>query len=880
MGEVYRARDTRLERIVAIKVLSSALSANADLKARFEREAKAISALQHPHICTLYDVGHQDGTDFLVMEFLEGETLADRLRRGALPLEQLLKTGDEIADALDKAHRAGFVHRDLKPGNVMLTKAGAKLLDFGLAKPLGLAGAAPGSNATAPLLSAAVTLTNMSPQLSPLTVQGSIVGTIQYMSPEQIEGKEADACSDIFAFGAVLYEMATGKRAFEGKSQLSVASAILEKEPERVNLLQPNAPAALDHVIRTCLAKNPEERYQSARDVKLELQWVGEAPVAAAPAIAAGKRGGDRMAWSIAGVAVLIAAALAVFALIRPVPRPAVLRAALVAPKGVAILPTHMALSPDGSRLVFVGISENKDMLWLRALNATAAQAIPGTDGAQYPFWSPDGRFIGFFAAGKLKKVDPATGAMAALADAPDGRGGAWSDKDTIVFAPDSTGPLYEIPSTGGAVTPLTQLDSAAGEISHRWPQFLAGGRYLLLWQANNRSGGAVSADPGDKSSGAYLLDLKTRQRHFLLQTDSGALYAAGRLLYIWQDSLMAQPFDPAAGKLAGTPEAVVQQVAYDNDRWIGSFAAAESGPLLYLVGNSFGASQLEWVDRAGKEAGRISEAGVYFWPALSPDAQRVAASLSSGRNMDVWVIELARGTKTRLTFDDSIKTYPVWSPDGKRIAYIAAQQGQPSTVYVKNASGIGDPEKLIEGPANATLSVMDWSHDGRALIYAVNTPEKFNRLWVYWFADKKSAKLLPGDMREWSAKLSPDGKWLAYYSLESGQREVYVVPFPKVDGKWQISTAGGDYPRWNRDGKEIFYLAPNGTLMSVAINTQNGFKPGLPQPLFVTTLKSLPGTQYDVAPDGKRFLLNSRLSEGSPEPITVVTNWTAELKK
>jgi Tol biopolymer transport system component len=300
----------------------------------------------------------------------------------------------------------------------------------------------------------------------------------------------------------------------------------------------------------------------------------------------------------------------------------------------------------------------------------------------------------------------------------------------------------------------------------------------------------------------------------------------------------------------------------------------------LYLSGNAFGASQLQWADRAGKDAGRVGDPGDYFWPTLSPDARRIALSASLGRNLEVWVLDFARGTRTRLTFDDAIKTFPVWSPDGERVAYSSAQSGRPNTIYVKNASGIGDPEKLLEGPANTLLSIMDWSRDNRALIYAISTGARGNRLWVYWFAEKKSAKLLPGDFREWNAKLSPDGQWMAYRSLESGQNEVYVVPFPNVDGKWQISTAGGDYPRWNRNGKEIFYLAPNGTLMSVAINTQGGFKPGLPQPLFITTLKSLTGIQYDVAPDGKRFLLNNRLGEGSAEPITVVTNWTAELKK
>jgi len=884
MGEVYRARDTRLDRTVAVKVLSAALTANADMKARFEREAKAISALQHPHICTLFDVGHQDGTDFLVMEYLEGETLAERLRRGALPLDQLLKTAGEIADALDKAHRAGIVHRDLKPGNVMMTKAGAKLLDFGLAKPFGATAGTPGSNPSAPLLSAAVTVSNMSPQLSPLTMQGTVVGTIQYMSPEQIEGKEADACSDIFAFGAVLYEMATGKRAFEGKSQLSVASAILEKDPEPLSGVQPGIPAALEHVIRTCLEKNPDERYQSARDVMLELKWVGESPVpvapaAAAPATGVTKAGKARMAWIVAGIAALIALALAGTLLLRSTPRPAMVRAALLPPKGVTVLPTHMAVSPDGKRLVFAGMSENKVMLWLRALDAASAQSIPGTEGGQYPFWSPDGRFIGFFAGGKLKKVDPGTGAIATVADAPAARGGAWSDQDTIVFSPEATSALLQTSSSGGGVTPLTKLDNSTGEVSHRWPQFLPGGRTLLFWQGNNRDSGAISDDPRDKLSGAYLLDLKTGQKRLLLQTDSGAQYAAGHLLYIWQNNLMAQPFDPATGKLTGTAETVAQQVSYDNDRWIGSFAAADSGALLYVTGVLFGAAQLEWVDRTGKETGRIGDAGGYLWPALSPDGQRAAVSLSSGRTVDIWVIELARGTKTRVTFDDASHITPTWSPDSRRIAYVVGLAGQSETVCVKNASGIGDQEKLFDGPS-AQAILMDWSRDGRSLLYGVTYVGSGSQLWTYSFAEKKSAKLLPGDMHEGNAMVSPDGKWLAYHSLEKGQGDVYVVPLPKMDGKWQVSTAGGDYPRWRGDGKEIFYLSPNGTMMAATVDTQGGFRPGPPQALFPTALKVFTGYQYDVTADGKRFLLNNWLSEASTEPIVVVTNWTAELKK
>jgi serine/threonine protein kinase len=571
MGEVYRARDTRLDREVAVKVLSAQLSSSADLRARFEREARAISSLQHPHICTLFDVGHQNGTDFLVMEFLEGETLAERLKRGPLPLEQLLKTGIEVAEALEKAHRQGILHRDLKPGNVMLTKSGAKLMDFGLAKSFAAVGAA-ASGSSLPTFTAAPTISSPA---SPLTAEGTVVGTFQYMSPEQVEGREADARSDIFAFGAVLYEMATGKRAFEGKSQLSVASAVLEKDPEPMSALAPMTPPALEHLVKTCLAKEPDERWQSAADIARQLRWIADAgSQVGAPRVVSSRRRLQQRAFFVLAPALIILAVFAGYFFPRPQPStlPAI-RAMLPPPPDVAY-PGHpsFALSPDSSKLAFIGRkSGGRFALYVRQMATGTVQELAGTTDAWYPFWSPDSRHIGFFAAGKLHKVDTVGGAVTAVADARNGRGGAWSSRGVIVFAPENNGPLMQVPESGGAATPLTTM--AEAEQSHRWPIFLPDGETVLFFLAATATSGLPSADPLT-ISGIYTVRLSGGGHRKLFTADSNAAYdPAGYLLYVHQANLMAHPFDAAKLQFRGLAVPVAQHVRYHPARWVAAFS-------------------------------------------------------------------------------------------------------------------------------------------------------------------------------------------------------------------------------------------------------------------------------------------------------------------
>jgi eukaryotic-like serine/threonine-protein kinase len=864
MGEVYRARDTRLDRTVAVKILNAQVVNAAGVRQRFEREAKVISQLQHPHICTLHDVGSESGTDFLVMEYLEGETLSSRVRKGPLGADQVLKIAIEIAAALETAHRAGVIHRDLKPANVMLTKGGAKLLDFGLAKPLtAAAGAAEPSSAS--VFSAALT---MSSPASPLSTAGTIVGTVQYMSPEQISGQEADARSDIFAFGVLLFEMITGKRAFDGKTQASVVGAILAVEPPPVSALQPSTPRALDRVVRICLSKDPEERFQSVHDLKLQLEAIAEAgeAVAGIPPRAAGR---ERMAWIAAAAAIVVMLLLAGWLLFRPAPPARVLRSTLLPPKDVRIAPTEIALSPDGTRVAFIGETGGSRSIYMRLLSSTDSHPVSQTDGASYPFWSPDGQWLGFFADAKLKKVDLSTGGSLVLADAAGGRGGSWGADNTIIFAAGPTGALTSVPASGGAVSPATT--PIEGNTSERWPQYLPGGRYLLYWVAYQRTTGSVSADPTDKKTGEYLLDLKTKQSRLLLQTDSGAIYASGYLLYIWQNNLMTQRFDPDSGKLSGTPTLVTQRVAYDSDRWIGGFSASADGLLALVSGEQLLPSQLTWVDRTGKTVGQLTPPGIYYWPALSPDDKHIAFATNVGRQTSIWTLDVERGTKTRFTFDDTLDGYPTWSPDGKQIAY--ATSG-PFDLLLKNSSGIGAAEKVANN--STVLFPQGWGSAG-ILYFGAENPTTA-ALYLYSPADKK-AKKLPVTGTIESGKISPDGKWLAYGSRESGASEVYVSPYPELNAKWQVSTSGGTMPLWSRTGGELFYISRDGKLMTAAITTTSGFRADVPKPLFPYHGSTLTGYQYDVARDG-RFVVNTLIDQGTAEPITLVTNWTAELKK
>ncbi len=878
MGEVYRARDTRLERTVAIKILSEHIASDVDLRHRFEREARVISSLDHPHICALYDIGQQDGIDFLVMQYLEGETLARHLRNGPLPIDQTLRCAIEIADALDKAHRQGIVHRDLKPGNVMLTKSGAKLLDFGLART-GAGGRGRADGVTA------------APTEQGLTDKGAILGTFEYMAPEQLEGKEADARTDIFAFGVVLHEMATGRKAFEGKSRASLIAAILERDPPSISSLQPLTPPALDRIVRKCLAKDPEERWQSAHDLMSELKWISETPaqaggpvaVAAVVNDAGGSRRTSRVAWlaaaGFAAVAMLAALTLGALTYLRTAAEPPTMRSSVSLPEGwsLALLGGNistapLAVSPDGRRMAVVARStDGKILLWIRALDTLAARPLTGTDGASSPFWSPDSRFLGFFADGKLKKIEVSGGPPITLCDAPNNLGGAWSSTGVIVFAPMSPTALQKVSESGGIPTPATVFGK--GETLHWRPSFLPDGRHFL-YRAN------TPGMPGP----IYVTSLDSTDRTLLLNADSSnILYAQGHLLFLRERTLMAQAFDPRRLALTGEPVPIAEQIEIQATFPNGIFSASANGILAYQTGSGSKGSQLAWFDRGGKQIGVLGDQADYGDVELSPDRTRAAVTVveSPSRTRDIWVFDLARGLRTRLTFDPANDFAPVWSADGSRLVFDSIRNGAGG-LFQKAASGTGGEESIPQAGAAAGggpggLRASSWSGDGRYLLH-----HNGGDLWTLPFVgDRKPTRIMQTPFLEFGGKFSPDGRWIAYISNESGRMEVYVAPFPNVSGKWQVSTAGGTLPRWRNDGREIFYLSPTNTLMAAEVSGQaSGFKVGAVRPLFETRARISSRYPYDVSADGQRFLVNSDLQAAASSPITLVVNWTAGLKK
>jgi eukaryotic-like serine/threonine-protein kinase len=869
MGEVYRARDTRLDRTVAIKVLSSQLAADPQFRQRFDREARAISALDHPHICSLYDVGEQTpsttssaGTAaetaqpiaFLVMQYLEGETLAERLVSGALPLDQALQYAIQIADALDKAHRAGIVHRDLKPGNIMLTKSGVKLLDFGLAK------------AAAPIASAGLSMLPTTP--AGLTAQGAILGTLQYMAPEQLEGRETDARTDIFAFGAVVHEMLTGKRVFEGRSQASLISAIMSAQPAAVSSLQPQAPTTLDHIVARCLAKDVDERWQSAHDLKLQLTWIAEGKSSAPMASSSAPRSRERVAWVIAALALLGVvgmAALLAWQRGRIVPAP---------PSAFAVLPPDgarftadlmgQAISPDGRRIVFIAATSNDPQrLWLRALDSLTPRPLEGTEGAIAPFWSPDSRSIAFFADGKLKRLDLDGGSPQSLADAPFGLGGSWSQNGTIVFTPNLANPVFRMPAGGGTPVAVTRFDQRKGEFLHGAPSFLPDGNHFLFF--------AASLEPG-----IYVGSLDSLEVTRVLRSETNAVYAPpGHLLFVRGSTLIAQPFDAERLTVSGDPSRVFERVS----RFINSVGVSTSanGTLLIRPAAAI-QSELVWFNRLGARVSVAAPMGEYVEFALSPDESQIAFDRGdfSGQSPDVWLLDLRRGVTSRLTTNPGVDNVPLWSADGRTVAY-ASEHGSGLDIYQRPANQSASEQVLLKLDAPAIMFPADWSPDGRYLTYYRTDPKRRNDVWVLpLFGDRKPFPLMQTEFNEWQAQFSPDGKWIAYVSDESGSSQVYVQAFPTQSGKVPISTAGGTQPRWRSDSKELFYLAPDRKLMAVTVTAGTTFEVGSPHPLFQTTLDPTAFRQmYEASADGNRFLLNAVI-ESAAQPLTVVLNWPA----
>ncbi|MBI2683401.1 MAG: serine/threonine-protein kinase [Acidobacteriales bacterium] len=862
MGEVYMATDTRLERTVAIKVLPSHLSSNPDFKARFDREAKAISGLQHPNICVLHDVGSQDSVDFLVMEYLEGETLAARLDRKPLAQDEVLKIGIEIADALDKAHRSGIIHRDLKPGNIMLTKGGAKLMDFGLAKPQTFAG----SQSGAPAFSAAVTMTT--PQ-SPITMAGTVVGTVQYMSPEQIQGVEADARSDIFAFGAVLYEMVTGKKPFSGKTQLSVAGAILEKDPEPISTLQPLAAPALGHVIERALAKDPADRWQSASDIKQELRWISEggSKVGVPAAARVSRKQRERLAWVTAGILGLVALVLGVGYVMRAPETPRIYRTTIVGPERQGIDPAGVALSADGSKLAFVAAGESGAIqLWVRALDSLTAQPLSGSDGASFPFWSPDGKRIGFFAQGKLKVIEAGGGGVQTLTNATDGRGGSWSKDGTILFAPAPNSQIYRISAAGGDPVAVTKFESGT-QGSHRWPEFLPDGRHFLYFTflPTSVTGG------GNQGGTIFVASMDSDQRTKLVDADAAGRYSNGSLLFVREGNLMAQGFDVKSLKMTGEAALVAEQVNTDV-RGIASFTLSSKGELVYCQGAQAASSDLVWFDRAGKR-GEIVDSGFFQDAYIAPDGKKVAAAkIGTDGHLDLFLYDLERKTQSQFTFSKTRDDDPTFSPDGSMIVFDSATLG-PIDLYIKPANGSKKEELLYKDDLNKYST--SWSSDGKYIGYEAGGAAQID-VWILpLFGDKKPFPYFGKTGHTRTPRFSPDAKWLAYQSNESGHNEIYIVAFPNPGGKFLVGS--GTAPAWRGDGKEIFYLDDKNRVTAVEVQAKgDSVEMGRPNPLFQTRLA---GTLFDPARDGKKFLVIDR-PEQSTTSLTLVLNWQAGLNK
>jgi Tol biopolymer transport system component/tRNA A-37 threonylcarbamoyl transferase component Bud32 len=834
MGEVYKARDTRLDRLVAIKISA------AEFSERFAREARAVAALNHPHICILHDVG----PNYLVMEYLEGETLAERLKRGALPVAQALKLAIEMADAFDCAHGKGIVHRDLKPGNVMITRSGSKLLDFGLAKT-----EPPAPKEADETVAIA------------LTAPHTILGTLQYMAPEQLQGEPADARSDIFAFGSLLYEMLTGRAAFGKGKPASIIASIMSSRPEP--LVAP-IPILLRQIVDTCLAKEPEGRFQSALDLKHALSWCSSEEIVAAPAVALTPPRRSWLGWAVAALATAAAAVVTVAHLREKPPLAAMVKFAVPAPEGSAIgLPV---LSPDGTRLAFAVRTRGTAQVWVRQIGSTGARPLAGTEGvSQTMTWSPDGRYLAFGLRGRLQKINADGGPLQTICDEGNPMGLSWGRDGTILLGR-LLDTIYRVPASGGEPRPLTELDRSHKETRHYFPFVLPDGEHFLY----------VITSPLADTQGIWVASMANpRQKRRLTGDLSQAEYAAGHLFFVRGGSLMAQPFDPRRLELQGEAAPVLDKVGYNGTVGFAAFSVSDTGSI--ATGSVLRQYRLTWVKRSGEALAAFGEPSYYQTVSLSPDGKRVAADGGTDPNpyYEIYLLDPGRNTTTQLTFGAASGNFPKWSPDGSRIAFGSNREGVYN-IYEKPAAGNGEEKLLLADDRNKFLT--DWSSDGRFLLFSEMEPgNKVQSLWVLpTTGDRKPVPYLDRSSYRRDAYFSPDGRWIAFMGAGGGRPEIFVQAFPSGAGKWQVSTQGGTRPHWRRDGKELFYLNLAGSLMATDIKSGADFQVGIPHLLFETGLRDI-NQQFDVSPDGQRFVLPTPVT--GAEPITVIVNWAAGAK-
>ncbi len=874
MGEVYRARDTKLGRDVALKVLPAAFAQDAERMARFQREAQVLASLNHTNIAAIYGLEESGGVRALVMELVEGPTLAKRLGSGAIPLDDALPIAKQIAEALEYAHEKGIIHRDLKPANIKQTGDNqVEVLDFGLAKALDVDASVSSSVSNSPTLTAAA------------TQAGVILGTAAYMSPEQAKGKHADRRADIWGFGCVLFEMLTGQRAFEGESATDTLAAVIKSEPNW-DALPRDIPANIRRLLERCLNKDPKHRLQAIGEARIAIEdfladtgdlgatlgssWAGQAP----PLEVRWRR--VSVAWGV--VATVTALTLALLLLLRKASHAERMQFAMPVQSEVS----HLALSADGRTLAFVARDDasGENMLYIQRIGSADVLMLPGSESAYYPFWSPDGGYIAFFSSGKLKKVAVAGGPSQVIAEATSGRGGAWGKRGVIIYAPDAGGPLWRVNADGTNPAPLTAKLDVTAEDTHRWPVFLPDGDRFLFWA------GTFASTTENRSNGIYVSSLAALEKKLLITARSNAAYSNGQLLYVDdRRELIAVSVDAPHAKVTGAPRVLAEGLAYQPSIYWGAFTAGGNGTVVYNTSAAAALSVLTWYDRTGKELGRVGEPGILANPAISPDGSRAAVDIADlkANNVDIWIDDLKPETSSRFTFDPAEEVSGVWSRDGSMLAYRLNVAGG-AALEIKRAMGVEPNRTVFTASSQDDLVPNSWTPDDKQILCTLQPAAGGSDLVLIDVSRGKKVLFLAGKASETNGQISPDGKWVAYASNETGDWEVYVTTFPNPVGKWQVSRGGGTEPRWRGDGKEIFYIGAKGTLTAAEVSTEGTFSTGAPSLLFQAggraPISSTDLFTYDVARDGKRFLVNRSVKPEHVQPLTVVLNATTETKQ